>query len=284
MTHHFRKRKMLTFFLLCILNIKAQDTVRGKIMDATTHQPLAYVQVGIISKQCGTLSDENGNFTLILRPKISSEDTIIFRLISYKTVYHKIENQKFLSIFMEPQLQELNEIVIKPKKIKHLTLGNKKYNKNINCYFSMENEGGSKKSGEAAIKANNKEGREVWLETFHFYLINNPKKDSLIFRLNFYTKNEKNYPDKIINKEPIVFKVPPGKTGIVDVDIKKFNIHVTGDFFIAVEVLSDFTNTDQPAFSGSVLGPVYIRKNAFSVWEKLPVMGLDFNVDAVYFK
>ncbi|RME18113.1 MAG: hypothetical protein D6799_03265, partial [Bacteroidetes bacterium] len=59
---------------------------------------------------------------------------------------------------------------------------------------------------------------------------------------------------------------------------------ITGDFFIAVEVLSDFTDVDQPAFSGSVLGPLYIRKNAFSIWEKFPVMGLDFNVDAVYFK
>lgn len=277
---------MKNFFTISLFFISfsflAQDTLQGIVLRKSDGQPLPYVQVGIASRQAGTLSDEKGKFLLIIRPHVSSQDTLVFRMMGYKPVKMVTGNKKFFSVTMEEEPYQLEEIPVKPTKTYSITLGNKKYNKGINCYYMVSSD--NTRSGEGGIRAKNKKNREVWLEWFHFYIIKNPKKDTVLFRLNIYAADASGDPGELLNNQSIIFKVPPLKTGVIDVDLRQYGFHVKGDFFLVLEVLSEMKKEEQIAFSGSIIGPAYFRANSFSKWMKVGVMGLDFNVDAVYFK
>ena len=60
--------KLLTIILLLFLqNLIAQNiTLKGKVTDAESGEPLAFVNIGVVESGNGTTSDENGQFTLDL--------------------------------------------------------------------------------------------------------------------------------------------------------------------------------------------------------------------------
>ena len=71
----------ILFFLLTAYTIKAQF-ISGKVMDAATQQPLPYVNIGVLNKNLGTVSDEYGDFSLKLNPELLL-DTLRFSMIGF---------------------------------------------------------------------------------------------------------------------------------------------------------------------------------------------------------
>ncbi len=83
------------FFVLLFLTpifLNAQS-VKGRVVDKKNNQPLAFVNIGVINKDIGTVSDENGNFSIDLS-KSSETDTIRFSMIGYKNQEYRIKNYK----------------------------------------------------------------------------------------------------------------------------------------------------------------------------------------------
>ena len=100
------------------LTTQAQQTkyrIHGLITDSVTREALPYVSVRIKNSSYGCSSDNNGNFSF-LAP--INKDTIIISSIGYKekrialTVHTKLP----LKVRMSPEMYELSEITIKPKK------------------------------------------------------------------------------------------------------------------------------------------------------------------------
>ncbi len=71
----------ILFFLLTSNIIKAQF-ISGKVLDASTQQPLPYVNIGVLNKNLGTVSDEYGGFSLKLNPELLL-DTLRFSMIGF---------------------------------------------------------------------------------------------------------------------------------------------------------------------------------------------------------
>ena len=103
------------------LTTQAQQTkyrIHGLITDSVTREALPYVSVRIKNSSYGCSSDNNGNFSF-LAP--INKDTIIISSIGYKekrialTVHTKLP----LKVRMSPEMYELSEITIKPKKEKY---------------------------------------------------------------------------------------------------------------------------------------------------------------------
>lgn len=269
-------------FLFFSFSIYSQIIVSGKAIDKQTNEGIPYVSIGIMGKAVGTVSDENGNFSITLKNAIDT-DILKISAIGYGAVTYKISEAKnFLnkSFYLSPQSINLAEVAVKPQKTITKVLGNKKYNKNVYCNFQGIDS--SYLGVEAAIRAKNKPGREVWIEDFNFFINKNTLKDSVMFRLNFYAKNEKDMPGENILKEPIVFKTGI-KYGIVHLDLKSYLIHTNKDFFISLECLTENVKQDL-SFSGAIKGPSYFKMATFADWEKMPLMGLDFNVTVTYQK
>lgn len=261
----------------------AQTSIKGTVIDKKTNEPIPFSSVGIIGKTMGTVSNENGYFELVLK-EINETDSLKISAIGYQSKSYTVKQAKNFTaekIYLNESAVLLNEVVIKPSKTITKVLGNKNYNKNISCSFQgVDN---NYKGVQAAIKANNKKGRVVWIENFNFFISKNDAADSAMFRLNFYKEDKNGMPGENILHQPIVFKTKVER-GEVSVDLKKYNINTNDDFFISLECLSDNINSKNLAFSGALLGPSYFKLATFSSWEKIIPMGIDFNVTVTYQK
>jgi hypothetical protein len=267
----------------CVLaRVAAQSTLEGRIIDPKG-KPIPYAAIGIPGTPYGTLTDENGNYQLdisVYKPT----DTVKIRALGFTTrsiPASKIIRHEGGTIKLLATTHQLPELVIKAGKTHTVVLGNSRYNKNVYCSFTGE--GGHYKGAEAAIRANNKKKRIVRILDFNFYILNNTSRDSVPMRLNFYYPGANDLPGFNPLREPVYFKTAL-KYGIVHVDLKRHDIVLEGDFFISLECLSDKMGKDNLTFSGSIVGPSYIKSSAFDYWAKVGVMGLDFNVTAEYTK
>ena len=68
-------KKILSTLLLALFVVSAfaLQTIRGKIVDATTQAPLDYVNIALVKPNtetptAGVVSDEKGNFLLLMFP------------------------------------------------------------------------------------------------------------------------------------------------------------------------------------------------------------------------
>ena len=97
---------------ICVLVLyssfaQAQSTIKGKVVDATSRQPLESVSVADVKSQTvKTTTDQNGNFIL------KSGTELQFSAIGYKTITATVEAKTSNTIALEPQLVSLENIVL----------------------------------------------------------------------------------------------------------------------------------------------------------------------------
>ncbi|MEM7486860.1 MAG: carboxypeptidase-like regulatory domain-containing protein, partial [Bacteroidota bacterium] len=102
--------------------LSAQLDYKGKIVDGKSGQPIPYVNIGIVEKGIGTVSDEEGIFHLKFNPDLyASNDVILFSSLGYEKLVIPITNLKFVYneypiLKLNPSILELNEVVVTDKK------------------------------------------------------------------------------------------------------------------------------------------------------------------------
>jgi CubicO group peptidase (beta-lactamase class C family) len=121
--------KIAFTILLSIQLGYSQITVKGKVVSQTDQKPIAYVNVGIVNTGFGTISNEDGSFSLQV-PQLNLKDTLRFSGIGYGK--RSIPIQSFLTkdviVYLKEQVTQLNEVTVTSKKEKNKTfeLGNRK--------------------------------------------------------------------------------------------------------------------------------------------------------------
>lgn len=109
-----KHKDWLKFWLLCLFmglinqTISAQNfQVKGRVIDEH-EEPLIGVSVGIKDSSVGTITDIEGNFSLSVPPGA----TLILSYIGYRTEEVEVANKSFIEISMEPETQNLDEVVV----------------------------------------------------------------------------------------------------------------------------------------------------------------------------
>ena len=92
--------------ILCIKLAYGQVTVSGVVGDET--EPLIGVSVSVVGTTTGTITDIDGKYQL----KVPSGSTVSFSYIGFKTQQFRIDRDQELNVVLEPELNELEEIVI----------------------------------------------------------------------------------------------------------------------------------------------------------------------------
>ncbi|HON17622.1 MAG TPA: DUF5686 family protein [Salinivirgaceae bacterium] len=89
--------------------------VRGKVTDASTNEPIPFVNIAFKNTTIGVISDFNGNYAIETRAKV---DTLIFSYIGYeqKIVKVKVGQYQEINVNLKPTVITLQEVVIKPGK------------------------------------------------------------------------------------------------------------------------------------------------------------------------
>jgi hypothetical protein len=257
----------------------AQSVFSGQIIDSQTEEKLAYVNIGIIGKNIGTVSDLDGNFSLDFDENYNM-DTLRISMVGYETKDFVVsEFQKMINdnptVKLNQQSVDIKEIVISSRQLKTKVLGNKTTSQNISAGF-MSNDLGN----EIGIKIKIKRSPS-YIKDFNVSIVENVF-DTVRFRLNFYSiKN--GIPDKNLNFENIIVETNI-KNGILTVDLEKYNIVVEDDFYVTMEWIEDFGDAETGLmFSANFFNKkIVARATSQGNWKKLGVVSVGMNVTVDY--
>lgn len=121
---------MIKVFLALILTVEfgySQILIKGIVRDQSTEKPIAYANIGIVNTGVGTISNEDGTFSLKL-PEQNKNDSVLFSAIGYgrKNISTQSLIASKITIFLEEKITQLNEVTIAStkEKNKHFELGN----------------------------------------------------------------------------------------------------------------------------------------------------------------
>ena len=103
-------RTLLVISLCCLsFQVWAQPEIKGKVLDAQTKEPLPFVSIYTPDNQNGTSSDYSGHFVL---KTSENTDTLVFSLLGYVTKKVSIQDDKNLTIQLEAEILNMQEVVI----------------------------------------------------------------------------------------------------------------------------------------------------------------------------
>src|SRR5690606_6003173 len=121
----FKSIKMV--FLFFVGTVYGQEEITGKIIDSETEAVIPYVNIGIKDKGVGTVTNQNGKFTLTLHSDILPGDKIIFSHLGYETREYPVSSllNKNNTIELDPSATELEEVVVQFKASKAKKIGRK---------------------------------------------------------------------------------------------------------------------------------------------------------------
>lgn len=248
-------------YLTCLLTLILVATgfsqeiiLTGKITDSE-NLALPFVNIGIPKKHTGTVSKENGEYKLKIPSTILETDTVVFSYIGYKTINKSIadlKKQKAISIQMETEENQLEEVVFETKKFKDKKLGRTSKGLGLmhfNFYTVYEKEIDDRLSKELGM--NFKLRKNCRLEKFNFAISQNEFK-TLKFRINIYglTNGE---PGDLLISDNIIFAINNEKIGWKSIDLNPYNIYLKeelGEFLLTIQwVESNKSKAESKFFS-----------------------------------
>jgi len=272
--------KLGTNILLFLFSISlfSQQSAEGFIKDAETDEPIPYVNIGIVKKDKGTVSTDEGKFEFEI-PSNLMNDTIKLSSIGYQPKSMLAKN--FLAnlktnpiITLLPEITELNEVVVTNKKLKEKVVGNNSKSKKMKAQFSYAEAG-----NEVGIKVKIKDS-PTFIQKFHVNVVSNTS-EKVKFRINFYNIKD-GLPNEKIVKENIIFSINV-KEGDFTLDLEKYNIVVEEDFYSTIELLENQEKEEAVFFSAGLFGKTTAyRYTSQGEWVKLSAVGIGFNYTVKY--
>ncbi|MDB4292691.1 carboxypeptidase-like regulatory domain-containing protein [Maribacter sp.] len=287
-----RTKFSLTFYciLFSIFYVQGQKDYKGVVLDAVTKEILPYVNIGIVGKGVGTVSDEEGMFHLEINPATYTEnDTLLISAIGYKRIKYAVSKLAFAyneypTILMQPELLELTEVIVTnkggfpvEKEVGYKSQGSTSFG-----YWSDDIAQG----GELGTRISVKKGLRK-LERFSFEVKGNPS-DSVLVRVNVYdTDGPRNFPQTKLNtSQKEIFYTIRKNSKFCDVDLKPFQIYVKDDFIVSLELLkvygtkkislilsaSDNSHTDS-----------YRKYASQGSWERLENSAMAYTLETTYY-
>ena len=260
------KNYIYTSILILLLNfrvISQEIEINGIIADAETKNLIEFVNIGILNKNIGTISNLNGEFNLRMSNTFSN-DSLTISHINYYNAKVSIKDFKNQTIILNPKTNQLPEVVISNRKNKKRKIGVKSYNPFL--FLGSISEGND--IIENAQKINVPDTR-IKVSYVNLYLKKGFQSDSSFIRVNFY-KNVENTPGEKIVFENIV-KKKQIEPGWLKIDLTENDVYIEEDFFVGVEFIPDFKN-QMNVYMGAILsrGKGYTRNSSQGKWDKLP--------------
>jgi iron complex outermembrane receptor protein len=102
-------KKLLFFMLVLPLSVLAQNTLTGKVTDASSNQAMSGVSVAITGTTNGTFTNSDGTFTL---KNVKSGDNVSFSFLGFKTETIAYTNQQNISVSLQQDGQGIEEVVV----------------------------------------------------------------------------------------------------------------------------------------------------------------------------
>jgi hypothetical protein len=218
------------FFVLCIfLDVQLYgQVITGRVIDAISGEPLIYAGIGVIETSRGTISDEQGNFSLAVND-ITANAVVRFSMIGYNPQSFTIEEliNRENSIRLESKTVQLAEMIVKPSG-KPWKVGTESSTPGNLCGWGGTDTG---KGYEIGTKMELGE-KPVRLKSLHM-LLHKQSFDRTLFRIHIRNLVD-GIPGNELLKSDILISVDK-ESGWVEIDLSKYNLVFEGDIVLSLE-------------------------------------------------
>ena len=272
----YRKTPLFLFaFLLSFTVLNAQHILQGRIIDAFTKEPLPFVNIGVLKKELGTVSNEDGFFFLEV-PDLFAKETLRFSMIGFDERDFQVADLEAIllsnnTLVLAEQTTFLEEVVLTAeKKWDTRVSGNSTTSKLLITGFTSNQLG-----NEIALFVKVKK-TPAYIEGIQFSVVENIYPE-VRFRVNVYSSDYR-FPDENILKENIFVTLKQSE-GLISVDLKDYDILVDDDVFISLEWIDEDLGSEGLWFSAGVFGKsIYARSTSQAEWKKQRGLSLGMSV------
>lgn len=272
----YRKTPLFLFaFLLSFTVLNAQHILQGRIIDAFTKEPLPFVNIGVLKKELGTVSNEDGFFFLEV-PDLFAKETLRFSMIGFDERDFQVADLEAIllsnnTLVLAEQTTFLEEVVLTAeKKWDTRVSGNSTTSKLLITGFTSNQLG-----NEIALFVKVKK-TPAYIDGIQFSVVENIYPE-VSFRVNVYSSDYR-FPDENILKENIFVTLKQSE-GLISVDLKEYDILVDDDVFISLEWIDEDLGSEGLWFSAGVFGKsIYARSTSQAEWKKQRGLSLGMSV------
>ena len=225
--------KALYFILLLVFCIRTStgQTVAGKVVDLATNEPLAYVNVGVVGRPLGTITDETGAFALETTG-LPVEATVRFSMIGYIAKTYTVQNlldNNGKTIELESAPIQLSEVVVRPGKPR-------KIGETKNALMGVAGWGGVEqgKGNEIGIKMELGES-PVQVKSLHMHIFKQ-SFDTCLLRLHIRNVIDELPGDELLTQN--IYLPITKESGWVEIDLSQYQLVFNGDIVLSFEWIS----------------------------------------------
>jgi hypothetical protein len=262
---------LLAFCLFLTAAAALAQPISGRVTDARTGQPLPFVNIGVVGKALGTVSNEQGRYGLAFQEKLAA-DTVRVSYLGYQPrllTLRQLQGQPNLAL--SPAAVALAEVRVQGKsQFRRVhTLGNTGNGEMSTNTLSNNDLGGQVGT---VIKLSRRPTR-LRSATFN---IARTSQGVVTFRVNIYRLDAHGRPTdtKLLARNIIV--TAPAVRGPLTVDLSADQLILDENFFLAIEMLKWENATPQAEFTfsaaiGYTNNEIYWRRTSQAPWERASV-------------
>jgi hypothetical protein len=233
-----KKKHLIVFaFIYSVYGFSQEKNITGIVTDSLK-KPIQYVNVGVLNKPLGTLTNSNGEFTFNIEDSMRL-DTLKISCLGYKSKEVKIEglinNKSKVQISLENYMEKLDEVEITSSKLKMYSEGKDKAKTSRYVVFANPKHTNRNLGSEIGRKFSLGTKKPSVLTHFKFYIREN-NFDVVKFRINIYSIHN-NRPDKKLFAPNIIVDVNNKGKDWVNVDLTEYDIKAQEDVIVTVEWL-----------------------------------------------
>ena len=227
-------RSLVIFILLFTVcsTVMGQITCQGMVSSSEVNTALPFVNIGIKGKNVGAISQSDGKFSIVI-PLSYENDTLTFSMVGYEELSLPIKriHQEKLQVFrLIQKTTMMNTVSISTGKLVERSFGIKKSRTLIHLLDGSMNQNDIFEIAQL-IKSDTGLSKITSVNLF----INQPRKDSGTFRINFYAL-ENNLPGERLFEKSIV-QTKKIQEGWMKFDLNEYGVYLKGEFVVALEFI-----------------------------------------------
>ena len=261
---------IIFFILISINTLLLGQQISGTVFEMNGETPVEYVNIGIVGKNIGTVSDQNGKYTLQVNPE-HYDEILCFSSIGYHSYSVKVSdfiNLNNGNVSLTKREYALTEVVIRPKKVKEKTLGITSKGIAATCIQD------SIKGWEVGLLMSNR--NKVFLKELNIN-VSSCSFDTVFYRINIYKPQKKNQFENILTIPVYISLLKEQVKDKITIDLRHLNLVVEGDFLVTFEIVKDL-GRGSLCFYSSLLHKVYGRQTSQGRWITYPIGGPSISV------
>ncbi len=249
--------------LLAPCRVFSQD-FSGVVFSKETKLPIGFVNIGIISANVGTVSDETGHFSLKI-DSVYNQDSLRFSMIGYgsKTfLVRQFCTDSIREIFLDSRIYELKEAEIVYHKTREIVLGSPVIPDNLSAGFAY-NDLGCEMGIQVEVKKMvliNDINLDVASCTF----------DSVIYRLNIYQQSGQAGFINILTRPVYVSFAREKINKTVTFDLGSYSIYLKGAYLVTLELYKDLGEGSLQFWSENTKGVTWFKRTCEGKWHTCP--------------